>query len=157
MSYITAIEAQTLLDSFGQNQFTADTAVLNQCLFRASKWIDNKYGQLYPGITLTSDQELLWPRTSCVDLNGQVIQQGTTPKQIKYATAIIAQAFLLGEIFSESNQIKRDKTVVGAITTEVEYFSASSIAKSQTIVEVESWLASLIGETSKGKIHKVTI
>jgi hypothetical protein len=62
MSYLTPAEAQSLLDTIGQNQFLSDEAVLVQCLFRASKIIDNLYGHLYPGVVLTSDQELLWPR-----------------------------------------------------------------------------------------------
>lgn len=158
MSYLTPTEAQTLLESIGQNQFISDEVVLTQCLFRASKIIDNKYGNLYPGIVLTSAQELLWPRTACYDINGQVIEQGVIPKQVKYATAILAQGILHNKDLSETNQIKVERTKVGVIETEVEYTSTLQQAKSQTISDVETWLAPLIGNVaSSSKIIKVVI
>lgn len=158
MSYLTPAEAQSLLDTIGQNQFLSDDAVLVQCLFRASKIIDNLYGHLYPGVVLTSDQELLWPRTVCYDINGQKIAQGTIPKQLKYATAILAQGVLHNKDLSETNQIKLERTKVGPIETEIEYKSTLQQAKSQTIADVESWLAPLIGlVNSSARVIKVII
>lgn len=158
MSYLTIQEAQELLDSIGMNQFLSDDVVLTQCIYRASKMIDNKYGTYYPGIVLSSEQDLLWPRTSCHEINGKVISQGTIPSGLKYATAILAQALLHNKDLSNTNQIKLEKTKVGPIETEVQYSTTLQESKSSVIADVESWLAPIIGNfSSTSRVIKVSI
>ena len=60
--------------------------------------------------------------------------------------------------FSDTNQIKLERTKVGPIETEIEYKSTLQQAKSQTIADVESWLAPLIGlVNSSARVIKVII
>ena len=155
MSYITPTEAQTLLDSMGQNQFIGDEAVLIQCLYRASKMLDNMYGAMYPGIVLTDEQDLLWPRT---DKNKQTIPSGTIPKQVKCAGAGLAQAMLHNkDLTSEASVIKSEKTKVGGIETSTEYIPNAVNQKSAVIQDVETHLSSLVNSNTSTRIVRLYV
>lgn len=158
MSYITPTEAQTLLDSMGQNQFIGDEAVLIQCLYRASKMLDNMYGAMYPGIVLTNEQDLLWPRTVCYDKNKQAIPSGTIPKQVKFAVAVLAQAMLHNkDLTSEASVIKSEKTKVGGIETATEYIPNAVNQKSAVIQDVETHLSSLVNSNTSTRIVRLYV
>ncbi len=158
MSYLTPTDAQTILDSIGQNQFIGDEAVLIQCLYRASKMIDNMYGAQYPGIVLTDTQDLLWPRTTCADKNKQMIATGTVPKQIKFAVAVLAQAMLHNkDLSTESSTIKSEKTKVGGIETAVEYIPNQENKKSSVIQEIEVHLSSLVNSGTSTRIVRLYV
>lgn len=157
MGYVTISEATAWLSLLGINQFEGDEVVLTQCIYRASVMIDNLYGARYPGILLTNDQSLLWPRTTCLDKTGRTIYQGTIPDAIKSATCILAQAILHNKDLSSTPALKSERSKVGPIEEEFVYATGASAVKSASMTDVELYLSSLIGPTTQAKVIPVKV
>ena len=98
-------------------------------LVEGSAYIDLRWGSKFCGYPLTSDQGLEFPRRSLHDRYGKLIEG--LPVQIKSAAVLYAQNWLSGTLHptlppGSADDIKKKKTVVGPITTEVEYHGLSS-------------------------------
>lgn len=93
-------------------------------LMEGTAYIDSMYGYQFKGQPLVSDQNLEFPRSYAYNRYGNQIEG--VPRDLKRACVLYAQQALNDTLYvssetTSSSDIKKKKTVVGPITTEVEY------------------------------------
>ena len=95
-SYLTEAEGTAALEGIGGEkqlcwkQATKDDRA--QALVAATSYLQRHYR--WYGVPANASQALAWPRTKTFDLHGDVIPQGTIPKQLKDAQILIAAEYL---------------------------------------------------------------
>lgn len=95
-------------------------------LIKATDSIDQLYGDRYVSQRWPGVQSLLWPRYTFVDNNSIIRQNNEIPVELKKAVAVHALNILSGLVDpyaqqSQEKNIKRKRSKVGELETEVEY------------------------------------
>jgi hypothetical protein len=118
-------------DYLGSSWAADDTAKQN-ALIAATEYADARWGEKIKSRPLVETQALEFPRYQLYDRYGNLIEDAI-PDDWKKAICLYAQASVAGTLYptpstSSSKDLKRKKTVVGPITTEVEYQGSATDA-----------------------------
>lgn len=102
-------------------------------VFNAATAVDAKWGSAYRGTMWTSDQAMLFPRTTFIDGNGRKVAAQTIPKELKDTQCEMAFTEGAGtDLFidpdSGSSNVKQTSSGVGrgAVEESVTYFSPTT-------------------------------
>ncbi len=119
-SYVSVAYSEDYLSADWAN----DQPAKESALMVAAEYIDARWGMIINGRPLSVDQGLEFPRLGLVDRYGRTV--AGIPNDLKNAACIYASEQVAGTLYpnpsSKSAQdVKRKKTTVGPITTEVEY------------------------------------
>lgn len=95
-SYVTLAEAAAYHTLFGNLDWAADNATLEQALIQACRALDTLYGGQYMSVRLSGTQSLLFPRYAFYDRDYRLIEANVIPKALKDAQCEIALSYLLG-------------------------------------------------------------
>lgn len=104
--------------------WAADDTEKQNALITATEYADARWGTRLQSRPLTTTQALELPRYALYDRYGNLIEG--VPDDWKKAICLYAQASVTGTLYptpstSSAKDIKRKKTAVGPVTTEVEY------------------------------------
>ena len=118
-------------DDYLGSSWAADTAAKQSALISASEYFDARWGKRLMGRPVNSVQGLEFPRLSVYDRYGWVLEG--VPVDLKKSVCLYAKESVAGTLYptppsASSKDIKKKKTVVGPITTEVEYQGANTAA-----------------------------
>lgn len=88
-SYVTLAFVDNYLESLGYSDWiSADTAVREGAIIRATAGIDGIYGKQYPGTKVKGRQQsLLWPRKDATDIEDNEIPEDEIPIELQRAVA----------------------------------------------------------------------
>lgn len=130
----TSYVSEAYADDYLGADWAADSNTKQAALMGGTEYADARWGGLLQGRPLTSVQGLELPRTALYDRYGTKIEG--IPNDWKKAVCLYAKEFLAGTLYptppsNNSKDVKKKKTVVGPITTEVEY---------QGLATAGSWL-----------------
>lgn len=119
-SYISVVYSEDYLGS----SWAADDTAKQNALMAASEYADARWGTRLQSRPLTTTQGLEFPRYALYDRYGNKVEG--VPDDWQKAVCLYAQASVAGTLYpspssSTAKDIKRKKTVVGPVTTEVEY------------------------------------
>lgn len=157
-SYATEAEYITYFTDRGDIP-TEDTATIEASLVEATAYIDLRWGKQLRGYPLEPLQALEFPRSQLYDRYGRAIEG--LPNDIKTATILYAKEYIGGNLYPESGDsssisgdVKRTKTVVGPITTELEYHGAADVvaASATTFPLPDSLVKKYTGGASNGGV-----
>ena len=125
------------------------TEIKEQCLRRATDYIEQVYGQSFHGYRVSSTQALAFPRVD-VELNGYYIASDIIPTILKSATITLAYKAAQGNLAPDLGQtVKREKVDV----LEVEYMDGASAVK--RLREIDNILAPLLNGLPSGAMRKL--
>lgn len=115
----------------GNTEWAAlDAAGKDAALIKGTDFADIRWGRLLRGWPLKTDQALEFPRNQIYDRYGRPL--AGVPEDWKKAVCEYALQSSKGPLNSsppaQAQEIKRKKTVVGPVTTEVEYTGTESAA-----------------------------
>lgn len=134
-SYISIAEASAYLADVGNDAAfsTAIQADQEKALVRATRFIENRYIERWPGRIASDDQALSWPRESATDREGRRLSSSAIPPSVVAAAAELAVVALTDtNLFVNASRseggVKREKVKVGPIEQEIEYTGALSVA-----------------------------
>lgn len=116
------------VDDYLGSDWAADNDAKQAALMAATEYTEARWGHLLQGRPLVSEQALELPRRSLYDRYGRVVEG--VPIDWQKAVALYAKESVTNTLYptppSESaKEVKKKKTVVGPITTEVEYEGAA--------------------------------
>lgn len=119
-SYASVVYSEGYLGS----SWAADNTAKQNALITASEYADARWGNKIQSRPLSETQGLELPRYAAYDRYGNLIEG--VPDDWKRAICLYAQASVAGTLYptpstSSAKDIKRKKTTVGPVTTEVEY------------------------------------
>ena len=119
-SYVSAAYSETYLGS----AWAADDTAKQAALMTATEYADARWGGKLKSKPLDVDQGLEFPRYTLYDRYGQLIEG--VPVNWQKAICLYAQASVAGTLYpipstTTAKDIKRKRTIVGPITTVVEY------------------------------------
>ena len=122
-SYATDAEFKTYFKDRGI-EIDFDTSRIIAGLIEATIYVDLRWGRRFKATPLVDEQALEFPRNKLRDRYGKLVEG--LPADIKNATILYAKEWLEGTLYptppsGNSKDLKKKKTVVGPITTEVEY------------------------------------
>jgi len=128
-SYAVAADFQTYYEDREVNIDDFDTTQMEVGLIEASKYLDLRWGQYFKGSIAVETQGLEFPRSYLYDRYGNVVNG--LPAPIVEAAILYALEWLNDNLYpdtstSSAKEVKKKKTVVGPITTEVEYVGSVS-------------------------------
>lgn len=115
---------------------SADTAARERALRLATQYLEVEFNQRWLGERLTETQRLAWPRTG-VELDGQLVEDGTLPRALLDATAELAVRAVSGSLMpdiSEPGSIAAESVKVGPIETSTTYVGGKSQTPDMRIV-----------------------
>ena len=127
-SYVDVAFSKDYLGS----SWAADGTAKQNALIAATEYADARWGEKIKSRPLVETQALEFPRYQLYDRYGNLIEDAI-PDDWKKAICLYAQASVAGTLYptpstSSSKDLKRKKTVVGPITTEVEYQGSATDA-----------------------------
>lgn len=135
-SYLSVIEAETILTDLGYDTFPSETDLIN-----ASLYLDM---YLEPSsFILTEDQGLLWPRVKFTDNQGREVEG--VPSALKRAVAVIAAEFMEEDLFdvepavmsedygNSSVEFAAPQTKPGRVITQLSYLKKLGYGSSSTV------------------------
>lgn len=133
--------------------WAASDGVKEAALMAATEYLDLRWGSKLRGIPLAELQALEFPRSGLYDRYGRVIEG--IPQEIAKATCLYAAEHVAGTLYpnpssSTSKDVKRKKTVVGPITTEVEYQGSSTDASWLSFPKADKFVKEFITQGSQG-------
>lgn len=126
-SYVSVTYSEDYLGS----TWAADNTAKQNALMAASEYADARWGPKLMSRPLVETQGLEFPRLALYDRYGRRIEG--VPDEWKKAVCLYAKEYVAGTLYptppsGSSKDIKKKKTVVGPITTEVEYQGANTSA-----------------------------
>lgn len=96
-------------------------------LIAGSEYVDARFFNKLRGRPLVNDQGLEFPRHGMYSVYGVPVEG--LPSDLKKAVAIYSEQFLLGTLYptneTTAKEVKKKRTVVGPITTEIEYVGSN--------------------------------
>jgi hypothetical protein len=104
LSNSTAYAAVATVDSYhadrGNTKWTGSSTLKEQCIIRASDYIDKRFGKRFRGRRMLKEQALEWPRLSAMDDSGFLYNGvDAVPRKLVAAVSEYAlRALLLGEL-----------------------------------------------------------
>lgn len=127
-SYVTLAYSEDYLGA----SWAADDAAKQSALIAATEYADARWGNKLKSHPLEETQALEFPRYALYDRYGNLLEDAI-PDDWKKAICLYAQASVAGTLYpvpstSSAKDIKKKKTVVGPITTEVEYVGVATDA-----------------------------
>ena len=118
-SYVDVLTSDDYLGA----SWAADNSTKENALIEGSEYADARWGQSLRSRPLVSEQGLEIPRSSLYDRYGR--QQEGVPKDWAKAVMLYAQQSLTNNLYPKQQTTAKDvvkkKTVVGPVTTEVQY------------------------------------
>lgn len=126
-SYVSVVFSEDYLGA----SWAADETAKQVALMVASEYIDARFGRRIQSRPLVTTQGLEFPRYALYDRYGNKVEG--IPNDLKKAVCLYAQESVAGTLYpnpssTSSKEVKKEKTVVGPITTEVEYLGINSQA-----------------------------
>lgn len=127
----TSYVSEAYADDYLGSSWAADTAAKEAALMAGTEYADARWGSRLKGYPLVTTQGLEFPRQAIYDRYGNTIEG--VPDEWKKAVSLYAKEFVAGKLYptpprGNSKDIKKKKTVVGPITTEVEYQGGNNSA-----------------------------
>lgn len=120
---LAAYAAERLIDI---DDYEADQ--IAAALAEATIYQDMRWGSNLKGIPLNADQALEFARSSLTDRYGNLIEG--VPGAVLTVNILYALKWIAGELYpanqTSAKELKKKKTVVGPITTELEYLGVAS-------------------------------
>jgi hypothetical protein len=115
-SYITAAEAETLLNNVGESFGDIPTATIETYLLQGVRYLES-FRSRFQGLKTDSTQSLQWPRTP-VKIDGYSISSDVIPTELKMAQALAALEINNGETLQDNNngQTITSESIGGAIS-----------------------------------------
>lgn len=130
-SYVTLQEANDYFTVYGQPAWEAlDELAREQCLVKATQYIDVRWGELIDGARLEVDQALVFPRT-------EVSWIQPLPRQLKVATYEYALRAIEGDLLPDLEQdasgyaIQRRAEQLGPMKEEITFAIAQGTSVPQ--------------------------
>jgi len=129
-SYVSLLEADTYHALYYNSDWDGlSDADKEQHLILATRSIDANYASKFLSLKKNDINELCWPRLAFLNNNNIMIADNTIPKALKNAVCEVALMSSLGlNLFPASNNddnVKINKTKIGDLAIEKEYFSSS--------------------------------
>ena len=110
-------------NSYLSESWGTSDQIKQDALIAATEYIDLRWQNSFKGQPKTQTQSLEFPRKNAYYLSGKPILK--VPDSVKRATCLYAVAYLEDRLYPENfttpKQVKRKKTSIGSISTEVEY------------------------------------
>lgn len=121
-SYATEEEFASYMEERGLD--IADEDLIQTALIEGALYIDLRWGRRFKGAPIADTQGLEFPRKGLRNRYGKLIEG--LPMDIKNAAILYAKEWMESTLYptppsGNSKDIKKKKTVVGPITTELEY------------------------------------
>lgn len=132
-SYVDTDYADAYLTNKGTPQEWTDAADTDAALIASTQYIDAIYSARWFGYRQLYSQALAWPRINVLDRDGFIVTG--VPRKLKEATVEIAIKILQGLVVDNTGTIKRKRSKVGEIESEVEYVGGRSPTPYFTLVE----------------------
>lgn len=125
----TSYVSEAYADAYLGDDWAADSDAKQAALNAATEYVDTRWGHLLMSSPLVSTQTLEFPRLDLYNRYG--IQLEGVPPDLERATCLYAKEYVAGTLYpvaptGTAKDIKRKKTVVGPITTELEYQGAAT-------------------------------
>jgi len=141
-SYITATQAETLLNNVGQTFGDIPTVTIETNLLRACRYLES-FRARYQGTKTDPTQALQWPRTN-VKIDGYAIDNDVIPEDLKLAQALSALVENDGTTLQETNngQTILSESIAGAIS--VTYANNGASGNVNNYPMVETYLSALL-------------
>ena len=142
-SYVSIAEADTYWLTDRNNDATwiaSYTAQKQEVLIKATEYLDASVRSLkggWVGTKKTQDQGLDWPRYDATDENGFPLSSTAVPQRVKDAVFVLAKAALSAELLpsqDRGNAIKLERSKVGSLEKETEYFDWAPSQKTYDLV-----------------------
>jgi hypothetical protein len=132
------------------SDWATDNTVKEAALIVATEYFDVRWGPKLKGRPVLSSQALEIPRLGLTNRYGQ--QVDGVPSDFKKATCLYAKASVAGSLYptppsGSAKDIKKKKTVVGPITTEVEYQGAATTGTFLSFPLADNYVRSYIYST----------
>lgn len=134
-SYTSVSSASSYLADMGNATAfnSADEADQEAALIRATRYIESRYIDRWPGSIASDTQALSWPRSGAVDREGRRLSSTAIPGAIVAAVSELAVIALTdANLFVNASRtdggVRREKVKVGPIEQEIEYAGALSVA-----------------------------
>lgn len=127
-SYATVAQVSEIAAWTGDTHWdVAEEDTQHAALIAATRYLDLVYGDLYRGELMTPGQALLWPRGEFKGASSREYPEGTMPRQLIDATALLAISHLASplsvEIDPNSNVRRRSVNVgSGAVSETIEFW-----------------------------------
>lgn len=126
-SYVSLVYADDYLGA----TWAADNTAKQNALMSASEYADARWGAKLMSRPLSQSQGLEMPRLALRNRYGFLLEG--VPDEWKKAVSLYAKEFVAGKLYptpptGNSKDIKKKKTVVGPLTTEVEYQGGNNSA-----------------------------
>lgn len=119
-------------------------------LKKATRYLDNIYGDRWTGRRIEQTMSLDWPRFNSYDEDGWLLDTDIVPQRIKDATVELALRSVSNELITDLSTpgtIKREKSKVGPLEEEIEY--AGGRGQQRKYPEVEAILRPLLQSTDR--------
>jgi hypothetical protein len=148
-SYVDISYIDSYFESRGGHAWVGNDELKQQHLILASDYADQKWSGKLLGFPLKTTQALSIPRSSAYDKFGAPLTG--VPTTWKKAICEYSLASLLGKLKPEETsvngkEIKKKKTVVGPITTEIEYEDSLLVeTTSNSVMTGDSLVKALLG------------
>jgi hypothetical protein len=115
-------------DYLGKSWATGKSTTDKQnAIIEGSEYVDARFFNKLRGRPLVNDQGLEFPRSGLYNVYGVLVEG--LPNDLKKAVAIYAEQSLNGTLYptneTTAKEIKKKKTVVGPIATEIEYVGSN--------------------------------
>lgn len=127
-AYVDVAFADAYFLERGNSNWTGAATDKEVALIVATEYADLRWRRRLKGVPLTRDQALEFPRAGLWDRYGRSLD--AIPESWKKAVCEYAVQALSGTLMEESvvggPAVKRKKTVVGPLTTEVEYATSAT-------------------------------
>ncbi len=150
-SFISVENASAYHTARGNSAWAAlaSDAVREQCLRKATDYMEQVYRSRWQGYRVTEEQALSWPRSD-VYVDGYAIASDIVPAQVANACAELALRASAGDLAPDLDQrIKREKIDV----LETEYDSASP--QYMRYRAVDNMLAAFLAQMGSSTFRKV--
>lgn len=156
-SYVELTFADDYFDLRGVESWAGKAEVKEEHLIMASDYADQRWGPRILGAPLVATQGLAIPRSAAYDKYGCPLE-GVVPNW-KKAVCEYALASLLGKLYPEAStvnakEIKKKKTVVGPITTEVEYTDQASEVSTLNFPKADKLAKIMIGNSNQARTFR---
>lgn len=120
-AYVSEADADQYHENFSNPTAwsTATTAVKENAIRQATRYLDGTYTRRWVGYRGEKDQALDWPRRSAVDSDDWTRDSDSVPQEVKDACAILALEFIndstlfFPNVSGEDKSIKRERVQVG--------------------------------------------
>lgn len=123
----TSYTSEAYADDYLGATWAATSAAKEAALMTASEYVDARWGNTFKGLPLLETQGLEFPRQGVYDRYSYAVEG--IPDDFKKAVCLYASYSVGGTLYPDNQttakDIKKKKTTVGPITTEVEYQGAA--------------------------------